>query len=57
MELNVEETQALLKIGGFAMLYPKNKRDAIIIDGVNSSLSVAQINENLYDNGENTLNQ
>ena len=57
MELSVEETQSLLQIGGFASLYPKNKRDAIIINGINSILSVAKINENLYDNGENTLNQ
>lgn len=57
MELNVEETQSLLKIGGFAMLYPKKKRDAIIIDGINSNLSVAKINENLYDNDEKTLNR
>ena len=57
MELNVEETQSLLQIGGFALLYPKNKRDVIIINGINSNLSVAKINENLYDNGENTLNQ
>lgn len=57
MELTVEETQSLLQIGGFASLFPKNKRDVIIINGINSGLSVARINENLYDNGENTLNQ
>ena len=57
MELSVEETQSLIQIGGFALLYPKNKRDAIIINGIDSNLTVARINENLYDNGENTLNQ
>lgn len=57
MELDVDETQYLLKIGGFAELYPKNKRDAIIINGIASNFSVAKINENLYDNGEDTLNK
>ena len=57
MELDVDETQYLLRIGGFAELYPKNKRDAIIINGIASKLSVAKINENLYDNGEDTLNK
>lgn len=57
LELDISETQSLLKIGGFAELYPKNKRDAIIINGINLGLSVAGINEILYDNGENTLNK
>lgn len=57
MELDVDETQCLLRIGGFAELYPKNKRDAIIINGISTNLPVAKINENLYDNGEDTLNK
>lgn len=57
MELNIEETQEILKIGGFAALYPKFKREAIIISGIGANLSVAKINENLYDNNETTLNQ
>lgn len=56
MELDVDETQYLLRIGGFAELYPKNRRDAIIINGISTNLPVAKINESLYDNGENTLN-
>ena len=39
-----------------AELYPKNRRDAIIINGISTNLPVAKINESLYDNGENTLN-
>ena len=57
MELDVDETQYLLRIGGFAELYPKNRRDAIIINGISTNLPVAKINENLYDNGEDTLNK
>ncbi len=57
MELNIGETQEILKIGGFAPLYPKIKREAIIINGISTNIPVAKINENLYDNKENTLNQ
>ncbi len=57
MELDIEETQELLKIAGFAELYPKIKRDSIIINGVATKKSVAEINESLYDNDEKTLNQ
>ncbi|MBQ5823341.1 MAG: hypothetical protein IIW48_00875 [Clostridia bacterium] len=57
MVLGIEETQELLKVAQFAPLYPKNKRDSIIINGIANRKSVAEINESLYDNGENTLNK
>ena len=57
MELDVEQTQELLKVAQFAPLYPKSKRDCIIINGIANRKSVTQINESLYDNAENTLNQ
>ena len=57
MELGLEEIQSLLKAGGFAALYPKNERDAIIISGICGSMSVAGINELLFDNNESTLNK
>lgn len=56
MNLNIEQAQAVLKIGGFAQLYPKSKRDSILIMGINNGLSVANINEQLFDNSEETLN-
>lgn len=31
MRLSVDETQTLLKYGGYARLYPRNKRDSVII--------------------------
>ncbi len=52
MELNLEETQNLLKLTGFAPLYPKSKRDSIIIFGINSLMSVFEINNSLYDQNE-----
>lgn len=57
MQLNVEETQEILKIAQFASLYPKSKRDCIIINGIATCKSVAQINETLYELNENTINQ
>lgn len=56
MEMDLEETQTILKIAGFAALYPKAKRDSIIILGLNENKTVPEINETLYDNGEKTLN-
>lgn len=55
MELNLEETQEVLKHGSFALLYPKNKRDSIIIFGIDNKMSVCEINNLLYDKNEDTL--
>lgn len=55
MELDVEQTQELLKVAQFAPLYPKSKRDCIIINGIANRRTVTQINEILYDNGESTF--
>ena len=57
MTLDIEETQELLRVAQFAPLYPKNIRDSIIINGIATKKSVAEINESLYDNGEDTLNK
>lgn len=57
LELDIDEVQSLLKVAGFAQLYPKSKRDSIIINGIIVKKSVAEINESLYDNDEKTLNQ
>jgi len=56
MELNFSEANKLLKSVGYAPLYPKNKRDSIILFGFEKGQRVMTINENLYDNGEKTLN-
>lgn len=55
MEMTFDEVQSVLKIGGFAPLYPKSKRDSIIIHGISSSLGVLDINNLLYNAEEETL--
>lgn len=56
MGLSVNETNSVLKIAGLSPLYPKIKRDSIIIINMNNNKSVAEINEALYNENENTLN-
>lgn len=55
MRLNIEETQQTLKFAGFAPLYPKSKRDSIIIKGIETCQDVYKINTALYDWKEPTL--
>lgn len=56
MELSVDETNSLLKLAGLLPLYPRVKRDSIIIINMNLRKSVIEINEALYEAGEETLN-
>lgn len=55
MKMSLEDVQATLKIAQFAPLYPKLKRDSIIILGITNKKSVCVINNELYDNNEETL--
>lgn len=55
MDLFLEETQQLLKYGGFSPLYPKNKRDSIIIWCISNRLSLCKTNEELYNHSYETL--
>lgn len=56
MSLPVEDTNSLLKLAGLLPLYPRVKRDSIIIIGINNGKSVMEINESLFENDEETLN-
>lgn len=56
MALGLEETQQVLKLAGYAFLYPKKHRDCILIYGLQHGLSIYEINEILYDRNEETLN-
>lgn len=56
MDLSVDETNSLLKLAGLSSLYPRIKRDSIIIINMNNKKSVVEINEELYNEGEETLN-
>ena len=55
MKMPLEDVQTTLKIAQFAPLYPKTKRDSIIILGITNNKSVYVINNELYDNNEETL--
>ena len=55
LEATLEESQEVLRRSGMAMLYPKNKRDAVIMYGITHEMNLFQINDMLFDNDENTL--
>ena len=55
MGLSLQETGRLLQAGGANGLYCKAKRDAIIIFCLNHHSSLAEVNEELYRFGEQTL--
>ncbi len=55
MELTLDRSQQLLKATGFAPLYAKNKRDSILIFGIQNKQSVFEINSALYEHNEKTL--
>ena len=51
----LDETQELLKLYGLAQLYPRNRRDAILIYGLTHNVSVQDINDRLFAEDEETL--
>ena len=55
MELNLDEAQTLLKLGGYAPLYVKAPFDSIIIYGICKKLSIVEINELLFNYELETL--
>ena len=55
LSATLDETQELLKQGGFAPLFPKNRRDAIIIYGLVNDASLFEVNDKLFSEGEETL--
>ena len=51
----LEQTQELLRIGGMAQLYPKNRRDAVIMYGLTHRLELPKVNDLLFAEDEETL--
>ena len=49
MELNIEETNRVLKMVPHSPLYPRNKRDAIITYGITHRLGIVRLNILLKD--------
>ena len=55
LDLSLEETQVLLRRSGFAELYLHNRRDAILIYGLMNGMSFFEVNDQLFEKGEETL--
>lgn len=55
LSATLEETQELLRQCGLAELYPKDKRDAILIFGFLHSMTLFEINDTLFAKDETTL--
>ena len=52
MQLDLEATQYLLRYGGFAILYPRNPWDAVVISAIEHEMTFAEMNEYLRQLGE-----
>ena len=55
MDATLEETQEVLKRSSLARLYPKNRRDAIILHGIAHGTPLMEINDILFQEGEKPL--
>ena len=55
LSATLDEAQELLKQDGFAQLFPKNRRDAIILYGLVNNASLFEVNDKLFAEGEETL--
>ena len=55
LEATVEETQQLLRQAGYAQLYPRVRRDAIILHAIAHGIALPLVNEKLYEENEKTL--
>lgn len=53
--LTVEETQKLLRLGGYAELYVRDSRDAFLMFGLEKKYELAEVNELLYKNQKKTI--
>ena len=55
LSATVEETQKLLQYVGYAQLYPRNRRDAIVLYGLIHGQALTEINDKLFTENEKTL--
>jgi len=53
--LDYVETNRVLKIAGYNELYPRNKRDSIIIYAINNNMSLLECDDLLFELGEEVL--
>ena len=54
--LSLEETQRLLRLGGYSELYVKKKREAFIMYALEKKYDIFQLDDLLAQNEEETLN-
>lgn len=54
-ELSLDDTQKFLKTFNTAVLYPRSRRDSIIIHAIENRLTLIQCNDNLYEYGQKTF--
>ena len=55
LSATLKETQELLKQCGFAQLYPKDRRDAIILYGILNGQDLFTVNDKLFAENEEIL--
>jgi len=55
MHATMEETQDLLKQAGLAQLYPRERRDAIILYGLMHGMTLFEVNDKLFEEDEEPL--
>ena len=55
LNANIDSTNQLLKLCGFAQLYPANRRDAIILYGLSHEMELFALNDKLFIEKEETL--
>lgn len=55
LQCTLQETQRLLRLAGVSELWPKVRRDAIIIYCINQGMSRVECDDELYRLGEKTL--
>jgi len=55
MGLKLNETQLVLRLYKFATLDPRDKRDSLVIFGINSEYSIEKMNNLLFEKNETML--
>lgn len=55
LDCSLDTTQELLKKNGFLGLYPKNRRDAIILYSLSKGISLQETNDKLFQEKEEGL--
>lgn len=55
LEATVDESQQLLRQAGYAQLYPRVRRDAIILHAIAHGTPLPLVNDKLYEENEKTL--